>query len=101
MIRGKDEARDAEDPPPEPQWTVLARHPDFRRLFTGNSISLLGSSVTAVALPLTAVLYLGASATEMGLLGALGLLPHLVLGLPAGVLLADMAGQASTAGANG
>ncbi|MFF0771425.1 MFS transporter [Nonomuraea wenchangensis] len=85
MIRGKDEARDAEEPPPEPPWTVLAHHPDFRRLFVGNSVSLLGSSVTTVALPLTAVLHLDASATEMGLLGALGLLPHLVLGLPAGV----------------
>ncbi|WP_346113775.1 MFS transporter [Nonomuraea maheshkhaliensis] len=64
---------------------VLAAHADFRRLFLGNSVSLLGSSVTTVALPLTAVLHLDASATEMGLLGAAGLLPHLVLGLPAGV----------------
>jgi MFS family permease len=65
--------------------SVLRRFPDFRRLFAGNTVSLLGSSVTAVALPLTAVGYLHASAVQMGLLGAVALLPHLVLGLPAGV----------------
>ncbi|WP_433161594.1 MFS transporter [Kribbella sp. CA-247076] len=67
------------------QWRVLVDHRDFRRLFGGDSISLLGSSVTTVALPLTAVLVLGASPVQMGLLGAVAFLPHLVLGLPAGV----------------
>jgi len=66
-------------------WRVMARHRDFRGLFVGNSISLLGSSVTTVALPLTAVVRLHASPAQMGLLGAVALLPHLVLGLPAGV----------------
>jgi MFS family permease len=65
--------------------SVLGRYPDFRRLFVGNSISTLGSSVTTVALPLTAVVYLHASPAEMGLLGAVALLPYLVLSLPAGV----------------
>ncbi|MER5956925.1 MFS transporter [Streptomyces sp. NPDC001893] len=76
--------RDESDHPTRP-WEVLARHGNFRKLFLGNSISLLGSSVTTVALPLTSVVYLHASPTQMGLLGAMGLLPHLVLGLPAGV----------------
>lgn len=67
------------------QWRVLADHRNFRLLFGGSSISLLGSSVTTVALPLTAVLVLGASPVQMGLLGAAAFLPHLVLGLPAGV----------------
>ncbi|WP_165553127.1 MFS transporter [Kribbella speibonae] len=67
------------------QWRVLVDHRDFLRLFVGNSVSLLGSSVTTVALPLTAVLVLGASPVQMGLLGAVSFLPHLVLGLPAGV----------------
>jgi len=66
-------------------WSVLLRYADFRRLFAGNSISVLGSSVTTVALPLTAVLYLHASARQMGLLGAAALLPYLALSLPAGV----------------
>ncbi|MEU0036120.1 MFS transporter [Streptomyces sp. NPDC006333] len=64
---------------------TLSRHRDFRRLFIGNAVSLLGSSVTTVALPLTAVVYLHASPAQMGLLGAVALLPHLLLGLPAGV----------------
>ncbi|GAA1264022.1 hypothetical protein GCM10009677_14730 [Sphaerisporangium rubeum] len=64
---------------------VLTKHADFRRLFVGSSVSLLGSSVTTVALPLTGVVHLGASAVEMGVLSAVALLPHLVLGLPAGV----------------
>jgi hypothetical protein len=67
------------------QWHVLVDHPDFRRLFGGSSVSLLGSSVTTVALPLTAVLVLGASPVQMGLLGAASFLPHLALSLPAGV----------------
>ena len=64
---------------------VLVRHLDFRRLFLGNSVSLLGSSVTTVALPLSAVVYLHASPFQMGLLGTATLAPHFVLGLPAGV----------------
>lgn len=64
---------------------VLGRYRDFRWLFAGNSVSLLGSSVTTVALPLTAVVYLHASPAQMGILGAVALLPNLVLGLPAGV----------------
>ncbi|GAB3425081.1 MFS transporter [Flindersiella endophytica] len=67
------------------QWSVLARHPDFLKLFTGSTISLFGSSITAVALPLTAVFVLSASPFEMGLLGAAGFLPYLLIGLPAGV----------------
>ena len=65
--------------------SLLAQHKDFRRLFVGNSVSLLGSSVTTVALPLAAVVCLHATPIEMGLLGAAAFLPHLVLGLPAGV----------------
>ncbi|GAA4228842.1 MFS family permease [Streptosporangium album] len=41
--------------------------------------------MTIVALPLTAVVYLHASPAQMGILGAASFLPHLVLGLPAGV----------------
>jgi MFS family permease len=64
---------------------VLVKHADFRRLFLGNSVSLLGSSVTTVALPLSAVVYLHASSLQMGVLGAAALAPHFVFGLPAGV----------------
>jgi MFS family permease len=64
---------------------ALGRHPDFLKLWTGETISLFGSQVTMLALPLTAVLLLGASAVEMGILTACGSAPFLLVGLPAGV----------------
>jgi predicted MFS family arabinose efflux permease len=43
---------------------------DFNRLWLGQGISQLGSQVTALALPLTAVLYLKATPAQVGLLAA-------------------------------
>lgn len=54
------------------------------RLFWANTLSVLGTAVTQMALPLTAVQWLHATATDMGVLAACQLLPF-VLGLPAGV----------------
>ena len=65
--------------------SVLRLHPDFLKLWSGQSISSFGSAVTTLALPLTAVLVLQASPVQMGILAAVGFLPHLALGLPAGV----------------
>jgi MFS family permease len=64
---------------------VFRRHPNFLKLWSGQSISSFGSAVTTLALPLTAVLALKAGPVQMGLLAAVGFLPHLALGLPAGV----------------
>src|SRR5437763_11456920 len=55
------------------------------RLLTAYSISRLGSQITLLALPLTAVLVLGAGATETGLLLATRLASSLVPGLFLGV----------------
>ncbi|MFN2471765.1 MAG: MFS transporter [Gaiellaceae bacterium] len=63
----------------------LWRHADFMRLWAGQTISVFGDQVTMLALPLTGVLVLDASAAEMGVLTAAGWLPHLVLSLGAGV----------------
>jgi MFS family permease len=63
----------------------LWRHPDFVKLWAGQTVSLFGSQVTLLALPLTAVLVLRASPIEMGLLGAAGYSPYLLVGLFAGV----------------
>jgi MFS family permease len=63
----------------------LWRHPDFMRLWAGQSISQLGSTITREALPYTAILALGATPVQMGLLGAAGAAPLLALGLFAGV----------------
>jgi MFS family permease len=65
--------------------TSLWRDPSFRRFWAGEAISLLGSQVTALALPLTAVLVLHAGPAEMAILGVLSFLPFLLVTLPAGV----------------
>lgn len=61
------------------------RNRDFLKLWAGQTVSLLGSQVTVLALPLAAALTLDASATEMGVLTAAGSLPVLVAATVAGV----------------
>jgi MFS family permease len=68
-----------------PRFTGLWRHREFRRLWAGQTISLVGSQVTLLALPLTAVLSLKASPVQMGVLGAVQFAPFLLVGLFAGV----------------
>lgn len=63
----------------------LWHNPDFVKLWTGQTISNFGSGITGVALPLTAVLVLSASAAQMGILGALDGLAVVIFGLLAGV----------------
>ncbi|MEO6208345.1 MAG: MFS transporter, partial [Candidatus Limnocylindrales bacterium] len=66
---------------------LLRDTPEFRRLWMGQTISVVGDQVTLIALPLVAVLALGAQPAEMGYLTAAGLLPHLLFSLVAGVAL--------------
>jgi len=56
----------------------------FRRLWIGQTVSAFGDQITLLAIPLAAVVTLGAGATEMGLLTAAGWAPHLLLSLVAG-----------------
>jgi MFS family permease len=63
----------------------LWRHRDFLKLWSGETISLFGTQVTVLALPLTAVLTLGAGARELGLLNAARFAPFIVVTLLAGV----------------
>lgn len=58
---------------------------DFGRLWLGQSISLLGTQISVLAIPLTAALTLKASPGQMGMLGASQWLPFLLIGLPAGI----------------
>lgn len=60
-------------------------HADFLKLWAGQTISQIGSQVTVLALPLTAVLLLHASALQVGVMGAVQFAPFLLLGLVAGV----------------
>lgn len=60
---------------------ALHRNTDFLKLWVGQGISNLGTQVTAVALPLTAVLFLHATAGQMGLLNMMQWLPFLLFSL--------------------
>src|ERR1039457_4585818 len=68
---------------PEP----IGRQGDFSKLWFGQAVSSVGSQVTLLALPLTAVLYLHATAGQVGLMIAAGLLaycgPSLLFGVMA------------------
>jgi MFS family permease len=66
-------------------FTGLWQHADFRRLWAVQSASLFGSEITALALPLMAVLALHVSPLQMGLLAAAGTAPFLLCSLLAGV----------------
>jgi len=61
------------------------RTDEFNKLWAGFTISRVGSQVTVLALPLAAVLLLGAGATETGLLVAARTAPSIVAGLFIGV----------------
>ncbi|HLY93947.1 MAG TPA: MFS transporter [Gaiellaceae bacterium] len=63
----------------------LWSHPDFLKLWTGQSISELGSQVSQLAIPWLAAFGLHASPIEFSLLGVLGFLPFILFALPAGV----------------
>ncbi|MFD4316229.1 MFS transporter [Streptomyces sp. NPDC058548] len=63
---------------------ALLRERTFRRYWTGQTISLAGDQISLMAIPLAAVLVLGADAAAMGWLKAAELLPALLLNLPFG-----------------
>lgn len=68
--------------PPRGLW----HHRDFRRLWAGQTVSLLGSRVTELALPVTAIVLLDAGPAQLGLLNSAQYLPVLCVTLFAGVL---------------
>lgn len=59
----------------------------FWHFWAASGISSLGSGITAVALPLTALVVLDASAFDVGLITAAGYAGAVILGLPAGVIV--------------
>jgi len=63
----------------------LLRQAAYRRFFAGRTVSIFGDQVSALAIPLTAILALHASAFEVGLLTSAAWLPDLLFALPAGV----------------
>ncbi|HEX4063975.1 MAG TPA: MFS transporter [Streptosporangiaceae bacterium] len=81
---GTNGAADVPDGGNETASVPLRRHASFLKLWAGQSVSLAGSSVTGLALPLTAIYTLHAGAGEIGLLSAATWLPYVILGLQAG-----------------
>lgn len=63
----------------------LWKHSDFMKLWTGQTISMFGAQITALALPLVAAITLKSSAFQMGLLTAIGYLPYILFSLFIGV----------------
>jgi MFS family permease len=63
----------------------LWRHSDFLKLWSAETISLVGSQVTGLALPLVAIITLDVSAFEVALLGVIEFAPFILVSLPAGV----------------
>lgn len=63
----------------------LWRHGDFLRLWGAQTVSQFGSQISAIALPLVAVIALDVSAFQVALLGAVEMLPFSLFALPAGV----------------
>jgi len=64
---------------------TLWRHPDFLKLWIGQSVSQFGNQFTGLALQFLALKQLLAEPAQMGLLGAMGTLPFLLIGLFVGV----------------
>lgn len=62
----------------------LLLEPDFLKLWAGQAISQIGSTVTSVGLPLTAAFVLGASPLQMGVLAGSSAAGVLAFGLFAG-----------------
>src|SRR5258708_4547442 len=70
---------------PAPRPRGLWANTDFVKLWSGQTISELGSRITREGIPLTAVLVLHAGTVQMGFLSALGGAAVLIFGLVAGV----------------
>ena len=63
----------------------LWRHRDFMKLWTAQTVSQLGDEITQLAIPFVAILTLGATPFQLGLLATFQFLPFILLTLPAGV----------------
>ncbi|MFD3589180.1 MFS transporter [Streptomyces sp. NPDC058683] len=68
----------------------VTQNPDFRRLRAAQGVSQIGSQIGFLALPLAALQVLHASVFEVSVLTAVGIVPFLLIGLPAGVWIDRM-----------
>lgn len=75
------DAKDAAGPGPS---ASLWRHGGFIKLWSGETLSQIGSQLGVLAIPVLAVTLLGATEWQIGLLNAAETAAFLVIGLPAG-----------------
>src|SRR5919202_45023 len=69
--------------PVDPSPSIWRNHA-FRLLWSGRTISLFGSEITTIALPLVASVTIGATPAQMAGLYGIRYLPNLLIGLLAG-----------------
>lgn len=67
-----------------PRRNLLLRSPDYLKLWVAATISLFGTQISLVAIPVIAVLILDVPAYQVALLGTVEFLPFLLFTLPAG-----------------
>lgn len=82
--RGPDHAPASVPVPAVPARASLARHRDFRALWTGDALGQLGAQLALLGVPVLAVDRLHATAWQMGALTAAETAAFLLVGLPAG-----------------
>jgi len=82
-----DSASAARHDPDAVHASAAWRNADFLKLWVGQSVSMTGSQVSGLAVPLIAAVLLDASPFDMGLLRAVSFAPVLLIGLPAGAWL--------------
>jgi MFS family permease len=73
--------------PADEQARSLWRHRNFLLLWSGQTLSEMGSAVTQLALPLTAVVVLQATTLQVGLLTSAATLAFALIALPAGAIV--------------
>lgn len=71
---------------PSHQQTSLLRNRDYMLLWSGQVVSVLGSTVSSIVIPLL-ILELTASPAAAGIAGMLTTIPYLFLSLPAGAMV--------------
>jgi predicted MFS family arabinose efflux permease len=77
-------------PPERRDRLGLLRDHDFRGLFLSTTVAQFGYQITALALPLAAVIALDVSEFEVGVLSSMSMLAFLLIGLPAGAWIDRM-----------
>lgn len=88
MTQTAESIDDSREPAPSPSAArSLWRHGDFLLLWSGQTVSDMGSAVTTLALPLLAVTVLGATTFQVSLITFLTYLAYLLITLPAGVVV--------------